>query len=91
MRFDAQFRLSQVANDTIARYWELRAAVDSREAIASQVTRQERLVELTRAAIDAGEQPQVSLPRVQAAEARARAQLRDADRSVMDARVALAT
>ena len=36
-------------------------------------------------------QPQVSLPRVQAAEARARAQLRDADRFVMDARVALAT
>ena len=63
----------------------------SRDAIAAQVERQTRLVELTRAAIDAGEQPQVELSRVQASEARARGRLRDAERSLMDARVSLAT
>jgi outer membrane protein TolC len=90
-RFDLQFRLSEVVNDTVLRYWELRAAMESRDAIVAQVERQSRLVELTRAAIDAGEQPQVELARVQASEARAGARLRNAERALIDARVALAT
>ncbi len=90
-RFDLQFRLSSVVNDTVASYWELRGAMGSRDAIAAQVERQVRLVELTQAAIKAGEQPQVELARVQASEARARGRLRDAERILMDARVSLAT
>ena len=90
-RFDLQFRLSEVVSDTVTRYWQLRAAMESRDAIDAQVARQVRLVELTRAAVDAGEQPAVEMARVQASEARARGRLRDAERFVMDARVALAT
>jgi outer membrane protein TolC len=89
--FDVRFELSRVAIDTVSSYWEVRAAMASRDAIAEQVERQQRLVDLTQAAIDAGEQPGVEAARVGASFARAQARLRDADRSLIDARVALAT
>jgi outer membrane protein TolC len=87
--FEHQASLTTLA--TVLAYWDARTAQDNLAAIQRAVDIQGTLVGLTRKLIDAGDLPGVELARAQAAEARARAQLADADRQVRDARVALAT
>jgi outer membrane protein TolC len=90
-RLDAQHQASTSALSTINAYWNLRGAQEGVGIAQQSVDRQGRIVQLTRATIAAGDLPQVELARVQASEARSQAQLRDAQRALLQARVALAT
>jgi outer membrane protein len=76
--------------DTVSAYWRLKAAQGAMDVARQSLTLQEQLLELTRAAITAGEVPGADLARAQAAEARARARLFDTERSFHEARVNLA-
>ncbi len=76
--------------NTVRAYWGLRAAQAAADAAQRSVTLQGRLVELSRASIDAGEMAQIELSRAQAAQASATARLRDTERGLHEARVALA-
>jgi outer membrane protein len=89
-QLDLQQQASSSALDTINAYWNARAAQESVTIAQESVERQGRIVQLTRNTIAAGDLPQVELARVQASEARSQAQLRDAQRALHQARVALA-
>lgn len=76
--------------ETVRAYWRLKAAQGTVDVARLSLGLQERLLELTRAAIEAGELPAADLARGQASEARARARLFDAERALYEARVNLA-
>ena len=76
--------------ETVSAYWRLKAAQGAMDVARQSLTLQEQLLELTRAAINAGELPAADLARSQAGEARARARLFDTERSFHEARVNLA-
>jgi len=77
--------------NTIMAYWGLRSAQESVDVLTRSVTLQERLVQLTQAQIEADELPRAELARIRASETRSRARLDDAERSLHEARVNLAT
>jgi outer membrane protein TolC len=88
---DYQHEASASARDTINAYWALRSAQDNVDIAQRSVDLQNRIVELTRGTIAAGDLPQIELARVQASQARSQAALRDAQVNLNQARVALAT
>jgi outer membrane protein TolC len=90
-RFALQHETAVSVLNTVLAYWGLRAAQESLEAARDSSTMQTRLVAITRASIDAGELPRVDLARVLASQARSDAQLRETERGVQEARIALAT
>ncbi|MGE5244845.1 MAG: TolC family protein [Betaproteobacteria bacterium] len=89
--FDARQQASASVLQTINAYWNVRAAQENVAIAQRSVDLQGQIVQLTRGTIAAGDLPAVELARVQASEARAMAQLRDAERALHEARVALAT
>ena len=88
---DAQHELSVSALQTAFAYWDLRAAQHTVEVATDSVQKQEQIVKATRELIAADELPQSEGARTDAALARAQARLRDAERRLIEARVALAT
>jgi outer membrane protein TolC len=76
--------------NTVLAYWGLRAAQDTADIQAQSLQFQQQLVQVTRARITAGDLAGFELARAQAAEARNQGDLADAQRSLKDARVALA-
>jgi outer membrane protein TolC len=82
--------ISESVLDTVSAYWQLKSAQGAMEVAQKSLTLQEQLLELTRAAINAGEVPAADLARSEAGEARARARLFDTERSFHEARVNLA-
>lgn len=75
---------------TVEAYWNLRGAQEAAAIARQSVEFQGTLTGLTEQIIGAGDLPQVELARARAAEARARAQMEDAERRYHEARVALA-
>lgn len=88
---DAQHQLSVSALQTALAYWDLKAAQFSAETAALSVAKQEQIVKATRDLISADELPAAEGARTDASLARAQARLRDAERRLVEARVALAT
>jgi outer membrane protein TolC len=82
--------ISESVLETVSAYWQLKSAQGAMDVARQSLTLQEQLLELTRAAINAGEVPGADLARSQAAEARARARLFDTERRFHEARVNLA-
>jgi outer membrane protein TolC len=82
--------ISESVLETVSAYWQLKEAQGAMDVARQSLTLQEQLLELTRAAIDAGELPAADLARSEAGEARARARLFDTERSFHEARVNLA-
>jgi outer membrane protein TolC len=85
-----RFQTAVSVLNTVIAFWNLRAAQETRDIAQQSVTLQSRMAELVRGLIEAGDQPGVELARVQASEARSQARLNDTERSVHEARVALA-
>lgn len=77
------------AVETARAYWDLRAAQASIEVAERSMKNQQRMVELTRAQLQAGNIPAIEVSRVQASEARSRARFEDASRSLQEAQVRL--
>jgi outer membrane protein TolC len=90
-RLAAQHQVSVSVLRTINAYWNLRGAQNSLNVARQSADLQSKIGQLTQASIDAGELPKVEFARVQATDARARARVQEAERSVHEARVALAT
>jgi outer membrane protein len=88
LALDHQVAASALA--TIQAYWDVRAAQETAAITARWVDSQVKLTELTRGLIQADELPRAEISRAQAAEARARAELGEAKRTLHGARVALA-
>lgn len=88
---DAQHQAAVTALQTALAYWDLRAAQHSAEIAAASVEKQNQIVKATQQLIAADELPQSEGSRTEAAAARAQARLRDAERRLVEARVALAT
>lgn len=87
---DAQHELSVSVLETAFAYWDLRAAQHSVLIATESVQKQEQIVKATRDLIAADELPQSEGARTDAAVARAQARQRDAERRLVEARVALA-
>jgi outer membrane protein TolC len=90
-RLAAQHQISVSVLRTITAYWNLRGAQNSLAVARQSADLQSKIGQLTQASIDAGELPKVEFARVQATDARARARVQEGERSVHEARVALAT
>jgi len=86
----ARQQLSTSAASTVAAYWDVRAAMDTLDAIKRTAEIQSNLLNLTQQLINAGELPGAELSRAQASYARARAQVENANRQLHQARVSLA-
>jgi outer membrane protein len=84
-------QLSLTALQTALAYWDLRAAQQAVDIAQASLASQSEIVGLTRKLIAADDLPASELARTEAAEARARARVRDAERRLVEARVALAT
>jgi outer membrane protein TolC len=90
-KLQAQHQLSSSAAATVMAYWDVRAAMDTLDVIKRTAEIQSNLLNLTRQLINAGELPGAELSRAQASDARARAQVEDANRQLHQTRVALAS
>ena len=88
---DAQHQQSITALRTAMAYWDLAAAQHTLQIAELSSERQAQIVTLTSNLVEAGDLPRSELSRTQAAQARAQARVRDAQRRLVDARVALAT
>lgn len=75
---------------TVQAYWNARGAADAAAIARQSVQFQSELTTITNQIIAAGDLPTVERARAQAAEARARAQMEDAEQRDVQARVALA-
>lgn len=84
------FSASTSALDTLNAYWTLVAAQRRLEIQLQSLDVNRRILELTQALIDADELPRAELPRTQAAVAQDEAAVDAAERSVVEARIALA-
>ncbi len=80
---------SVTALNTVHAYWQLRAAQDTAAIAAQSLQFQQQLVQLTQGR--SAELPGAEIARARASAARTEAQVQDAQRSLKDARVALAT
>ena len=80
---------NSVFNTAVA-YWNLVAAQERLKVLEENLTLQGKLLETTKALIQADELARAELARSQAAEANARAQVEDAKRSLHEARITLA-
>jgi outer membrane protein TolC len=89
-RLNAQHQASVSSLSTVFAYWDLRASQENLAAVRRSSELQTNLLRLTQQLINGGELPGAELSRAQAADARARAQLEDAQRQLHAARVALA-
>jgi outer membrane protein TolC len=87
---DFDHQAAVTALDTVLAYWDLRAAQDALGVAQDSLTLQSQMSEATRTLIEAGEVPGVEGSRADAALARAQGRVADADRRVLEARVALA-
>lgn len=90
-RLNEQHQASVSALATVQAYWDLRGAQDALVIARRSAELQANLLNLTTQLINAGDLPRAELARAQAGDARARAQVEDAQRQVHQARVALAT
>jgi outer membrane protein TolC len=90
-RLNARHQASVSSLSTVFAYWDLRAAQENLAAVRRSSELQTNLLRLTQQLINGGELPGAELSRAQAADARAHAQLEDAQRQLHTARVALAT
>lgn len=90
----AALAAKQAASETVLRaataYWNLHAAQERVRVLSKALELEKRLVEMTRALIDAQEMPRAELARVLAAEANAQSQLEGARRDLVKARMELA-
>jgi outer membrane protein TolC len=75
---------------TVSAYWNLHAAQERVKVLTRALELERRLVEITRALIEAQEMPRAELARVLAAEANAQSQLDAAQRELVKARMELA-
>ncbi len=75
---------------TVSAYWNLHGAQERVKVLTRALELEKRLVEITRALIDAQEMPRAELARVLAAEANAQSQLEAARRDLVKARMELA-
>jgi outer membrane protein TolC len=89
-RATVRHQISATVLETVNAYWRLKQAQVAVNVARDSLSLQEKLLELTNAAIDAGELPAADLARSQAAEARTRARLFDSERGLHEARVNLA-
>jgi outer membrane protein TolC len=87
----AQHQASVSTLRTIQAYWDLRAAQGSLAVARASADLQSKIGGLTQQSIDAGELPKVEFARVQASDARSRARVQEGERTLHNARVALAT
>ena len=84
------FEVSQQAYRTALSYLNLVAAQETLEALLESVTRQQRIVELTKGGVTAGDLPSVEVGRAQARAERVNSAVSDARSAVVAARVGLA-
>jgi outer membrane protein TolC len=90
-RLTLQYDRSLSALTTVNAYWTLRGAQDALDIATRSAALYGQITTLTNNLIQAGDLPAVELSRAQAGEARARARVEQAQRSVYDARAQLAT
>jgi outer membrane protein TolC len=89
-RAAVRHQIAATVLETVNAYWRLKQSQVAVDVARDSLSLQAKLLELTKAAIDAGELPAADLARAQAAEARTRARLFDSERSLHEARVNLA-
>jgi outer membrane protein TolC len=89
-RSAVRHQIAATVLETVNAYWRLKQAQVAVDVARDSLSLQAKLLELTKAAIDAGELPAADLARSQAAEARTRARLFDSERGLHEARVNLA-
>lgn len=90
-RLLADHQRSAAALKTVLAYWDVRALMDSIVVANDAVRNYTALVASSNQLVNAGDLARSELARAQAAEARGRAQLADAERTLHQAKVTLAT
>ena len=83
--------MSQAIVQTASAFWRVRGAQELVAILERSAQRQTDMLEMVQALVDAEEQPRVELARSRARAASVRGQLEDAERSLVEARVALAS